>query len=274
MTIKIRNKIIIAIMFFSLLLILAAAFVTGKSLIQKTFAYPSAALLPYNRMQKPLLIRFSFAAVAASVFMFMIYVFISLLYIAIEFEKTQSTELIYFSVFLIACSMESVRLAFPLMNLWTRAALPALVLSRTVLQGRLLAPLAILFATIFNGSENRQYIGQNIIVLTVITLSLAVFAPLNTTVVLAECRLQTGFAALFRTVQYLIGALAIIAYLIQSIASGAPGKFPLSLLLLIGGYLALCSASNYLLLVFGSAALISGTFIYLKNLHTKYLWGT
>ncbi len=259
-------------MLFSLLLIIAGVLVTAQSLIQKTFAYPSAALLPYSRMQKPLLIRFSFAAVAASIFVFMIYVFISFLYINIEFEKTQSTELIYFAVFLIACSMESVRLAFPLMNLWTGAALPALVFSRTVIQGRLLAPLAILFATVFNGSENRQYIGQNIIVLTVITLSLAMFAPLNTNVVLADCRLQIGYALLFRTVQYLIAAMSIIAYVIKSLAFGAPEKFPLSLLLLISGYLALCSATNYLVLALGGAALLSGTFIYLKNLHTKYLW--
>ncbi|MGP1458377.1 MAG: hypothetical protein ACTTKL_03610 [Treponema sp.] len=274
MTIKTRNTAILFITFFSLCLILSAGLLTGLKLSSGSFVFPPnpRAYGAHTFMQDFILTQFHFLPVALSVFVFTVYVFVSLLYVYVEFEKTQSTEVVYFSLFLIGCSLEAARLLFPLLDLWQRVSSVAVLSSRIVIFARTLAPLSLLFASVYSSSEYRQYTEQNVLILFIAALSLAMFAPLNTAEILPVCRIKTGYEPMFKTVQFLILGIAVAAHITKSAVSGKQKKLPAAVVLISAGYVILCSADNYIALAAGSAALISGTFLYLKNLHNKYLW--
>ena len=274
MTIKTRNTVILFLTFFSLCLLLSAAFLTGIKLFFCNFCLPPTPRISgaHTFLQDFLLTQCRFLPVVLSIFIFIVYVFVSLLSINVEFEKTQSTEIVYFSLFLIACSFESARLLFPLFALWQRASSAAVLSSRIVIFARTLAPLSLLFASVYGSSEYRQYTEQNVLILFIAALSLAMFAPLNTAEILFVCRIKTGYESMFSIMQFIVLAIAVAAHITKSVVSGKQKKLPAAAALISAGYVMVCGASNYLLLAAGSAALILGTFLYLKNLHNKYLW--
>ena len=114
MTIKTRNRLIIFFSIFSLILLLGMSSLFVISLISNKFV--PATEHTYTLFQNFFLTKFNFLTVVISIFVFLMYVSVSFLYINFEFEKTQSTEIIYFSLFLIGCLTESFRLFIPCLN--------------------------------------------------------------------------------------------------------------------------------------------------------------
>ena len=274
MTIKTRNTVILFITFFSFFLILGAGLLTGFSIFSHNFTYPtSAQILTQSKfMQNYFFTKFNFPSIVLSIFLFLLYVFISLLYIKIQFEKTQSNEIIYFSMFLIGCGFEVVRLAFPVMDLWQRASSVSILITRIVIFARSLAPLGLLFASVYNSAEYRQYSEQNVLIIFIGSLCLAMFAPLNTAEILPLCRIKIGYELMFKTVQSIILGIAVAAHIAKAVAAKTKVSLPIAVLCITAGYFILCNVYNYLFLVIAGAAMISGSFIYLKDLHNKYLW--
>ena len=148
MTIKTRNRINLFLIFISLTLLVFIGILIPFLYTTGKLAVP--ADIPYVKFQQYFLTRFNFTAVLFSIFIFPLYSFIMLLYLNVEFEKTQSTEIIYFSIFLIACLAEPVRMCFPFFDLWHTKTHLALVASTIMLSGRILAPLSLISDVIYN----------------------------------------------------------------------------------------------------------------------------
>lgn len=274
MTIKTRNAAILFLTFFSFCLLLSAVFLTGFKLVAQNFYPPPSPLISarHSFLQNFILTQFYFLPVVLAIFVFIVYVCVTLLYIHVEFEKTQSSEVVYFSLFLIACSLEAARLLFPLFDLWQRASSIAVLSTRIVIFARTLAPLSLLFASVYSSPEYRRYTEQNVLILFIAALSLSMFAPLNTANILFVCRIKIGYETMFKIVQCIVLVIAVTAHITTSVVAGKQKKLPAAVVFITAGYSILCGAASYLMLAAGSAALISGTYLYLKNLHKKYLW--
>lgn len=274
MTIKTRNSVILFITFFSFFLILGAGLLTGLSAASHNFAYPDFARIftQSKFMQDYFFTKFEFLSIIISIFLFPLYVFISLLYINIEFEKTQSDEIIYFSMFLIGCGFEVVRILFPIMDLWQQPSSVSILISRIVIFARSLAPLGLLFASVYSSAEYRQYSEQNVLIIFIGSLCLAMFAPLNTAEILPLCRIKIGYELMFKTVQSIILGIAVAAHIAKAVAAKTKASLPIAVLCITAGYFILCNVYNYLFLAIAGSAMIAGSFIYLKALHNKYLW--
>lgn len=216
--------------------------------------------------------RYSFAAVILSLFLFLLYATLGSIYLYIQFEKTQSLEVIFFAVFLIGCTIEAVRLYVPFFNLWHSLSTLLIFTGRAVLFGRTVAPAALLFNAVFSGTEQRQNIERNLIVLLVISITMATLIPLNTAIVLPNFCIHWGASKTILTMRMLIMAAAVLSVFINMRTMGTKEKAPYGFLSLTVGYAICCIANSFAAVIIGNILLYAGTAIYLGSLHRKYLW--
>ena len=270
MTIKTRNRINLFLIFISLTLLVFIGILIPFLYTTGKLAVP--ADIPYVKFQQYFLTRFNFTAVLFSIFIFPLYSFIMLLYLNVAFATTQSTDITYFSLLLIACLAEPVRLCFPFFDLWHTKTHLALVASTVMLSGRILAPLSLLFAVIYNKTESRHYVDQNIPALSVVSIYIPVLLPFNHPKQLPLCQLEYGYPKVFTSSQHALFLAAIITQTISFFQDKSQRTFPYGMILMCTGYLFLCSAYSFLLLGTGTVLLFTGSMSYLKALHKMYLW--
>lgn len=263
MTLKVRNR---ANLFLIILCVLVAGFsfvIVFWTDANGFWIDPPEALLQNN----------NFSAIIMSIFSFVLLSVVLLIYIKLEFEKTQSTEVVYFLIFCVACSLESVRIIFPAFNLWTHSQSLAATVTRLLLVSRLLAPMSLLFSAVYNKVELRQYTEQNIIILLVLSAFLASVYPLNSQEISCFCYIECGQKWLFMTMRYSLFVLTIATQVVDFLQDSAKYSFPYGLTLLCTGYMFLCKALNYLYLAIGVVFFLIGAYLYLRDLHRQYMWG-
>lgn len=270
MKIKTRNRLITVLMILSLGMLILNGVVLGFTLFQKSFTFPENTV--YVHLQNYLITKFNYIAVISSIFVSLIYIFVSLMSINVEFEKTQSTEIIYFSVFLFGFLLEFLRLFFPILNIWTNCGRMTSLITRSVIFGRTLSALSLLFTIIYSNFENRQYVEQNILTLIAASIFIAATIPLNTGVILPVGLVQLGFGNLIKILLLTIMAVAILALIIKSTQNHFSKQLVTGFILLIAGYNVLIEGYSILTAAIGTLALFYGTFSYLKSLHSQYLW--
>lgn len=270
MKIKTRNNIITFFMFVSMAVILTVGIISGLKIYTKTLYLPSYS--PYRLWQGFFLTKFNYQSVFIAIFVILIYVFISFLFINISFEKTQSTEIIYLSLFLIGFLTEPVRLCFPLMNLWNMWPSFATDVSRFLLFGRLLAPFSLLFTVIYSNFESRQYVEQNLVILLAFSLSACLVATFNTNIIHPAGYVQFGLEGAFLLLRNSVLLFSIISQIIKSKQNHQTYHMPLGFFLMILGYIILINVYNYITLAVGTLCIFPGTVMYLKELHSQYLW--
>ena len=270
MTIKTRNRINFFLTFLSLALVITTTIFTV--FLQSTGHFASPPDIPYFPFDSFFLTRFDFKAVVIAINLFPAFCFSIFLYMNIEFENTQSTEIIYLSIFLIACLTEAARLLFPFFNLWGSNISLSIYASNIVLFGRILAPLSIFFMALFTKTESRQYIEQNIMILIVISAYLTMVLPLDTTSTQALGFFNCGYFTFFKYTRIAIFMAAIITQAILAVQDKTRQRVTLRLSLICTGYIILCDAYNFLMTIAGATLLFLGTLFYLKNIHSIYLW--
>lgn len=257
-------------MFISLAVFLTLGIICGIQIYSNNFHVPENN--PYIIMQNSFFTRMNFQAIVISIFALILYSFAFFLYMDISFEKTQSTEIIYFSLFLTGCLVEGIRILFPLMNLWNSGSVSLIIITKILLSARFFSPLCLLFLVIYSNYESRQYVEQNVVILFFSAAGGAICCPLNTDSILPIGYIQTGLQNQFFGMRIVILLVALISLIIKAKQSHLNYKFTIGFAFLIIGYLMLIQTYNYALLIFGTAFLVSGTIFFLKDLHSQYLW--
>ncbi len=270
MKIKTRNTIFTILMFFSLLLLVTSGIFLGISIYLKNISLPNE--IPSVYIHNFFLFKCNIYAVIASIFFILVYIFVALLLINVEFEKTQSTEIIYFVLFLCSMLMEAGRLLTPLFNLWENITILEIYITKALIFGRTIAPLSLIFSVIYSNSENRQNVEQNIAVIVVISLFIAASVPVNTGTMLPIGSLKIGFGNLIYTILLILFVVAFISMILKILQNHLDKKLLLGFLLLIVGYFILIQTYNFLGLILGIILLSYGTYVYLKTIHKQYLW--
>ena len=270
MTIKTRNRLIIFFSIFSLILLLGMSSLFVISLISNKFV--PATEHTYTLFQNFFLTKFNFLTVVISIFVFLMYVFVSFLYINFEFEKTQSTEIIYFSLFLIGCLTESFRLFIPCLNLWNSYSQFIVLCSRVTLFGRILVPFSLVFMSICNTVEYRQDVERNILILFISAAIISTLLPLNSNNIVSLSYVEYGYGKFFTIVWVLLAFVTFVSLIRNDKISNSKTKMPLGYVLFASGYMLLNHTMNYVLLALGTISIVLGTLIYLKELHKQYLW--
>lgn len=269
MTLKARNRLIFIFLFITLIFLFS-------TLVLVIFAATQNQIVqPENYFRHIKLFNYSFTSVLISILCFCLYVPVILTYIIFRFEKTQTTELVFFMGFLFGCVAETVRIFIPLFSLWKTNSFFLLSIGHIVNSGRVIAPLSFFFATHFSATEQRQYVQRNFIILITTSAMVGFFVPLNTFVTTSTCTVLSGYKELFYTVLLLINAATLLSMILKSVFGKSSGEYfnlIIGYVVLMAGYFLLFLADSFFVLVPALVLLFAGTFEYLGSLHKMYMW--
>lgn len=278
MTLRIRNRILLLFLFASVMFTMAVAslfifaFATGK------IVPPLEILRFFSFRNSPrFILRYDFWATVFSAFFFLLYTVITLFLIFFRFEKTQSPEIFYFCGFLISCLLEGSRILIPFFGLWQTYSSTLLFIGRLILFGKFLAPMSILFTTLFSNTDQQQDAEKHFVVTIIAGAIISLLLPLNTSSISSVNTVRWGFPKMFFVLRATIFAVAILSATLKIFAktnlssSKILTRQALSISLLSLGYALLTCADNYLLLAMGIALLFTPTIFFLRDTHRLYI---
>mgnify|MGYP007070190153 CR=1 FL=1 len=200
------------------------------------------------------------------------------LFIYISFEKTKSSEIIYLSVYFVACAMQGISILIPVFQLWEISSVILIFIGRVALAGQILASIAILLLTLTTGNENLDSVenntDRNVWIGLCVSLFFASILPINTTKITSNFWLTTGFDIELFILFLMILLVSIVVFSIYTYKNSI--KFFRSPALYVSilelGYFFLTECDNYLFLTLGTVFLFLGTYFFLHFLRRKYLW--
>ena len=272
MTIRVRNRLILILFVLTIAnLLLGCGFLLLQA-VKGLLQAPEEPVRTFRLFSNVL--NYSFAATVAGIMFFFFYVPAAVIFLFFCFEKTQSIEVMFFLGFLLGCICEESRLLICAGGLWQTISATLIFVGRLTVMGRLLAPLSLLFASLLNGNSQRQNTERNFLILILISIIIGKSFPLNTTYTTTTCTVLWSYRPLFTMSRALVFIATIITLLLPVLQTKSQeGKKTLiSYAFMINGYFILCNADNFVFLILGMLLLSTGTFFYLKSVHSTYLW--
>lgn len=275
MTLKSRNRLLLTFIILSFMLFIFSAIRLGLSIYGNTISIPEKLTRPISF--PPLathLFSTNFYATSVAILFFCLYSMVVTIFLYVHFEKTQAIEVIYFMAFVIACLFEDVRIFVPIENLWNKTSVALALTGRIVITGRIASPLGLLFSVIFNEIEQRQYVERNFVILFITAVTIGQIYPISTVELLSTFTVTIGKMMLFNSFQYtlMLATLIIIFYEGKTNHVENLSKEIMGSAMIMLGYKLLCNTDCYVMLVAGIVSLTAGSVIYLKYLHSQYLW--
>jgi len=274
MTIKTRNRILLVFFTISLLILTA-------NIIQFVYAsFHNGITPPLNPIRNFVPFKswgpfaYNFNAAIIGCFAFCVYVSSVSIIIYATFEKTQSIEVIYFTLFLFGCIFESLRLLIAEFSLWQTYSNLLISIGKSIIGGRILAPLSLFFAAIFSESSQRQNVERNILMLIVVSIGLSVLYPLNTLYTTSTCAVAWGYSKLFFIVRLFILLATLVTMIFNAVNNNSKTMIRsiIGFVLLASGYLILIGTDCFFNLFLGIGLLSTGTVLYLRSTHLIYMW--
>lgn len=273
MTLKVRNNFIQFFFFFSLfaLTISAATFITA--LILNSLTLPEVIRTPLFLAKIPLA-RYHFSAALISIALLGLYVPVTVIIMFQHFENTQSSEIIFFTTFLLGCLCDVVRIFIPLFNLGESYTPFLFFCARIVVLGRLLTVLSLLGMSIMSDVNQRQDIERNLMIILTSAIVCAIFMPLNSHEVTTTFAVPWGFSTLFFSLRLMLIIVTFLSLYLngRNKDSTELKRSAFALLILAFGYGMILVADNYLFIIIGTGSLSTGTWLLLRNLHQLYMW--
>ena len=277
MTLRIRNRGLLALIALSAFFAAATAALYIYTALTSKIVPPTEVLRLFKFKDSSFfLFRYNFASSILATAVFPLYALFMSALIFVRFEKTQATEILYFSLFLFACLCEGARLFTPLFGLWKTYSSQLVFAGRTVVFGRFLAPMSLLLASIFGNFTEQQDSEKN---MTIVVTAGAVFSmllPINTSRVSSANTLCWGFQDVFFAMRSLIFLAALLSSAVRILSKNNLSSSYLLLSqtfwlsLTVAGYAILACADNFLLLFAGTGLLFVPTLHFLKDTHRLY----
>lgn len=272
MTIKARNRFYLVFFAFSLiLLILSLIFFHYQkftdTLVLPEIYLPEGAPASILTGYRPF---FTFL----SIFLQMFYVTAISIIILYAFYKTQAGELGYFLLFLLSMLLDSFRIAIPLLKLSNTYSSELMTLENLIFTGTILSPISLLALVLFSGEAYRQNLEQNCVIILVASAFFAFSIPLNTGLLLPNFGLSCSFKKIVWTTYIVFSLLAVFSLFLSNIKNEIRQLMTLGFFLLEAGSLLLRQSYSLFHMLFSIIILLTGTFIYLKELHNRYLWNS
>jgi hypothetical protein len=203
-----------------------------------------------------------------------LYSLLSIVLLHSFFEKTQSPEIIFVGFFTASFSFEVLRLMLPLG--WTNEipSLYLLMASRIMLFGRYFGLFSLFTASIYAVSFEGQRQRNVIMIITVISLIIALGIPVDTQIWDSSLVMIHGFSSMFRLIE--IGTILIttVTFFVAVWSRGSREFIYIgigSILAFIGRAI-LLGADTWAGLPSGLLFLIIGTWLICTKIHKIYLW--
>ena len=273
MTLKTRNRLLKFFLLASLCVVALSLATFIISVLSHRIIEPPAFRIPAFLDKQPLT-KNSFTALMLSFLILLLYVPFCFYFLLKFFENTQTTEIIFFTGFLLACLAECARFITICLGLWLSFTNILIIAGDIVLFGRTLAPLSFLCAAILSDTDQRQDIERNYIILIMASLVFAVAIPMTTARITSTGLVTEGFMILINIMRFFLLLTAVVSFFINGVRKNSMEHKSLAYSAggLLLSYSILVSTDSFLFLVLGTSGLIAGTYIYLTTLHKMYMW--
>lgn len=269
MTLSSRNKLlfgfsIFASIFLSILFLYTAIrFFVGNPIslpadIESVISFSSIKNFIFNTNSLVAFCGIIFLEIYAPIVCFIVYY---------SFEKTQSSEIIFFAGFLCGCILECFRLCIPLFNLWNGYSTALIYIGKAAFAGRIMTTLSFLFAAIFSSDTQIQEADKKLLFITCGAAVFAYITPVNSGIILPSVMVEIGYGKLFAIILTIISIITFFIFLFTN-----QQKIIIGYTLLFTGYSLLILSSSFILIFFGALLLTVGTYLYISRLHNYYLW--
>lgn len=273
MILKVRNRILRILLYLSLFALASSIAVFVYTVLSGNLVSPPDLRIPKFLSKIPFA-RQNLAATLLSFAFLSIYVPVVFFYIYKFFENTQSSEIIFFTAFLIGILCETARFFTICFVVWRTFTNLLIFLGNIVLFGRIIAPFSFVAASIFSGLDQRQDIERNYLLMTVLAFIFAIIVPLNTAKISSTGLATESAMFLLNGTRFILIVLAALSLAIKSYVNENKDYISqgIWMLVLYIGYTFLISADCFFLMIPGAALLSFGTYFYLKTLHKMYMW--
>ena len=274
MTLVSRNKIILSLFILAVLFIIATGIVFVLALMKDTIVFPETAQRLFTLPAVPLLSPNMVAAISAAIVLFL-YSAVILGISLINFEKTRSLEIIFFSIFALGCLFEGIRIWLPVFNFWANHSSLYVLIGQFLFFGRALSVVNLLALALFALElENKQNIEMNLLVVTAVAALLARLTPIDSLIIPSNCSIRFGYEKMFLTVTTISFLVGFLSMIYQGNNRGSPEyiKVATGFLFLSFGYLILTQADAIAPAAIGTILLVAGSIVFLINLHRFYTW--
>jgi len=274
MTLKNRNRCFTLFGLSSVVFVLIFISIFVIEFIKNGIIRPPAELRVFSFLDNFALSKYNFISIICSIFVLSIYVPLAVFFIVRFFGKTQSTEIIFFILFLTGVLFESLRFYMISKGLWITFSDKLISIGKLILFGRTLVSLSFLFAALMSQSNQRQGIVRNLFIITAFSIIISILTPLNTSRILSTGMIEIGFSRMYSIFKLLIVLVTIVAFNNNAHRQDKVGFtwISVSFFSIITGYTILIHSDCFLLLSLGIVFLIFGTLKYLVTIHEIYLW--
>lgn len=274
MTIAVRNRFIRGALILAILLLVGSCVAAALAFAGQALPRVPTGLRPLPLLDRVPFAGFSSSAAVLAIAVFPLFSVVSLAYVLFAFEKTQTIELTFFAACSFALALEAFRLYIPLGGLWANANALSVDISRIALFSRLLAMLSLLAGIIFVTADNSQQTGTGIFILSFFAFTLAKAIPVNSVELGANFIVRNGYTSAIEFFLTMLAAMSVAGFLIQGLTRSVPEyvRAAFGLALFLAGYALLLACDAWLTLGAGTALFFGGSRLFLKSLHSLYLW--
>ena len=212
--------------------------------------------------------------VIISLLLMSVYVPVVCSIVHIAFEKTNSSEIIFFVAMLFGFFAETARLAIPIFALEETYTLFLRYICRISFFGQMHVALSILLQGAFANDQSTRETDRLLGVISIISLCLSLLIPINYSTMKEFYIPIFGFQSIFEIIRILIVALAVGAMLLSPLSrKSVDAKITsVGFFIIIAGYMALLKSTMLLTVLIGIVGLTVGTYLYLRHLYAYYMW--
>jgi len=269
MTIKTRNRINLSLFIISLVFLLLnitlflISFYTGNFSLKsyKVFAEGNFILTKY--MPSIVVASISFEGLYVTVMSFLMYRI---------FEKTQATDIVFFTLFLGAILLDTFRLYIPIFCTSQSYTKFILFITNAVVCSKILIPFSLFFVVINGGTTQRQDVERNLFLIILAAFFVALMIPVNSAVPTKTFSLDYSYKKITFVLSLTIITSSLIAEFFINKNSMYSQKTTIGLALICFGITHIIGASDILAFALSSVTLVTGTIIFLLELHHQYLF--
>ena len=191
-----------------------------------------------------------------------------------SFEKTQAPEILFFALFAFSFIGEFFRITVPIASL--REWPPAIVVgaARALSFGRYFGVLALLASSVYANGIDFQKHGRVVIIIVITSLTIAAGVPVDGLSHDTALTPISGYRYMLDLTEITIAGIAAASFLVGAYVRSAREFYAAA-----GGVFLVTIGRDFLLrgdswaaVLFGSAFLIGGTWLFAVKIHRYYLW--
>jgi hypothetical protein len=203
-----------------------------------------------------------------------LYSLISIILIYFLFEKTQSQEILFFSLFVVSMAVESIRIIVPLKVLYDFPALYCVMAARILVFSRYFGLFSLFASGVCAAGLETQKQRNTVIVILLTALAIAMGIPVDGLSWDSALIMLTGYTTMFTIVEGGLLLFTVISFFIAAYNRSSRDYIFIGIgtLLAFAGRNILLYADAWLSPFPALAVLAAGTWFFCTRLHQIYLW--